>query len=326
MNGVTDNIPVAVNDSFLMDEDTSLSANIIANDSDTESETLTINTTPAIFPANGQLTIHADGTFTYTPSKDFNGNDGFQYKITDDIGQVATASVTITVNPVNDAPESLTNNFNVLDVQNAVPINLVTTAFATNQQGVLTVLAPGVLINDLDIDSDSLTATLITQATKGVVELSTDGGFVYTSQAGATGNDQFTYQTNDANGAAAPPTTVVISINNASFPPVAANDEYILSKDATLVVDNSAASAMSVLNNDSDLDSGDTLSVDTNLVKATSHGTLNMATDGTFTYIPNVGYFGIDSFSYRITDSQGNTAEASGKLTVNKTNNPPIAS
>ncbi|NQZ10462.1 MAG: tandem-95 repeat protein, partial [Algicola sp.] len=323
MNGVTDNSPVAANDSFSMDEDTSLSANIIANDSDAESATLTINTTPAIFPANGQITIHADGTFTYTPSKDFNGNDGFQYQVIDSIGQVATASVTITVNPVNDAPESLTNSFNVLDGQNAVPIALETATFATNQQGVLTVAAPGVLINDLDIDSTSLTATLVTQATQGIVELSNDGGFVYTAEAGATGSDQFTYQANDATGAVAPATTVVISINNASFPPVAANDEYVLSKDATLVVDNSATSAMSVLNNDSDLDSGDTLSVDTNLVKATSHGTLNMANDGTFTYIPNVGYFGIDCFSYRITDSQRNTAQASGKLTVNKINTPP---
>ncbi len=325
MNGITDNIPVAVNDSFLMDEDTSLSANITTNDSDLESTTLTINPTPVIFPTNGQLTINADGTFIYLPSKDFNGNDGFQYQISDSLGQTATASVTITVNPVNDAPESLPNNFNALDGQNAVPIDLNTTAFATNQQGVLTVAAPGVLINDLDIDSTNLTAVLITQATQGIVELSANGGFTYTADPSATGTDQFSYQANDASGAAAPVTTVVISINNASFPPVAANDEYVLSKDQTLAVDNSATNRMSVLNNDTDLDSGDTLTVDTSLIKATSHGTLNMAADGTFTYIPNMGFFGVDSFSYRITDSQGNTAQASGKLTVNKTNSAPTA-
>src|SRR3954447_20197606 len=54
--------------------------------------------------ANGSVVYNGDGTFTYTPNLNFNGSDSFTYTVTDDPGATSTATVHLTVNPVNDAP------------------------------------------------------------------------------------------------------------------------------------------------------------------------------------------------------------------------------
>lgn len=60
---------------------------------------------PVRGPANGTLVLNLDGSFTYTPNTDFFGQDTFTYRVTDPrLVSNNTATVTITVNPVNDAP------------------------------------------------------------------------------------------------------------------------------------------------------------------------------------------------------------------------------
>ncbi|WP_159694092.1 Ig-like domain-containing protein, partial [Cognatazoarcus halotolerans] len=55
-------------------------------------------------PANGSVTVNADGTFSYTPDANYNGPDSFTYTITDADGDVSTATATINVAPTSDAP------------------------------------------------------------------------------------------------------------------------------------------------------------------------------------------------------------------------------
>jgi hypothetical protein len=55
-------------------------------------------------PGNGTLTNNGDGTFSYTPNVDYNGPDSFVYEICDTDGACDTATVTISVTPVNDPP------------------------------------------------------------------------------------------------------------------------------------------------------------------------------------------------------------------------------
>ena len=101
--------PVAVDDDFTTDEDTTLSGTVFTNDSDVDSGFTLVNASDT---ANGTLTINADGTFDYVPDPDFFGTDSFTYRLEDPSGAVsAIATVTITVNPVNDAPVATDDNF-----------------------------------------------------------------------------------------------------------------------------------------------------------------------------------------------------------------------
>ncbi len=94
--------PVAQDDDFTTPFETAISRNVITNngngvDFDPESEPITVTTTPVSGPSNGNVTLAADGSFTYTPANGFFGTDSFEYQITDITGLTATATVTITV-------------------------------------------------------------------------------------------------------------------------------------------------------------------------------------------------------------------------------------
>ncbi|RKS42742.1 gliding motility-associated-like protein, partial [Gillisia mitskevichiae] len=94
--------PIAVDDTASTNEDTSVVIPVLNNDSDPEGDPLTIiNTTT---PSNGIVVINEDGTITYTPNSDYNGEDSFEYTISDGNGGTDTAIVIITVNPVDDSP------------------------------------------------------------------------------------------------------------------------------------------------------------------------------------------------------------------------------
>lgn len=319
--------PVATNDSFSVNEDTQLNDSLTANDFDEESGSVNINTNPLTSPSNGQLSINGDGTFSYLPTDNFAGRDMFSYQVTDGIGQIASATVTITVNATNDAPESSYNNFNVVDaaVKASAPGSPILAVSQSALAGTLLVAAPGLLINDIDIDSSNITVvtTPLVPPTQGTVILNADGSFVYTSNDGASGTDQFTYQTSDGQGGLAD-AIVRITINGDSFPPIAANDRYTLEQDQTFVANNSSSSSLSILANDLDLDPNDVLTISTNFILDPQHGNVNLAPDGTFTYTPNSGFFGTDFLVYEITDLQGNTAQAGLIFTITRKNTAPV--
>jgi Big-like domain-containing protein len=75
---------------------------VLQNDRDPEGGQLTAS--EASGPPNGTVTINADGSFTYNPDVNFFGDDRFSYRATDPTGKSSTATVTIHVAPVNDAP------------------------------------------------------------------------------------------------------------------------------------------------------------------------------------------------------------------------------
>ena len=74
-------------------------------DPDTDGDTLTAAIVTQ--PAHGSVSFSADGSFVYTPDPDFFGTDGFTYMVSDGNGGTDTASVSITVTPVNDPPTAV---------------------------------------------------------------------------------------------------------------------------------------------------------------------------------------------------------------------------
>ena len=295
----SNNPPVAANDSYSVNEDTTLSVTapgVLANDTDVDGNPLSAVLVAAA--SHGTLTLNANGSFTYVPAANYNGPDSFTYRANDGTANSNTATVSITVNPVNDPPVAANDSY------------------STNEDTTLSVTAPGVLANDTDVDGNPLTAVLVAGPSHGTLTLNANGSFTYVPAANYNGADSFTYRANDgtANSNTA---TVSITVNPVNDPPVAANDNYSTNEDTTLSV-----TAPGVLANDTDVD-GDPLSAV--LVAAASHGTLTLNANGSFTYVPAANYNGPDSFSYRANDGTANSRTATVSITVNPVNDPPVA-
>jgi DNA/RNA endonuclease G (NUC1) len=189
VNSINDG-PSASNDSATTDEDTPVTIDVLANDSDAENDSLTITAVSA--PSHGGAAI-SNGKVVYTPDANYNGGDSFTYTITD--GQLsATATVNVTVNAVNDAP-SASGDAATTDEDTAVTID--------------------VLANDSDVDHDSLTITAVSAPSHGGAAIS-NGKVVYTPNANYNGGDSFTYTITDGQLTATATVNVTVgSVNDA---------------------------------------------------------------------------------------------------------------
>jgi VCBS repeat-containing protein len=153
----------------------------------------------------GKLTVDQTGRWTYTldnattAAQELGGNDHpvetFTVRVTDEHGAVDDQTVTVTVNGTNDAPVATGENFRV------------------NAGGVLTIGAPGLLANDRDVDSTSLSAVLAGGPAHGTLSLDGNGSFVYTPTPGFTGADSFTYRVTDGS-LTSEVVTVAIHVND----------------------------------------------------------------------------------------------------------------
>jgi VCBS repeat-containing protein len=173
-----------------------------------------------------------------------------------------------------------------------------------------------VLANDTDSDGDTLTITGVTQGTNGsVTNNATDVS--YTPAPLFFGSDAFTYTISDGHGGNAT-ATVHVTVNHVNHPPHANADSYAVNQDTVLSV-----AAPGVLGNDTDVDAGDTLHAV--LVSSTSHGSLTLNADGSFTYTPNPGFACSDSFTYKANDGTADSNVATVSITVNDTQGPAIS-
>ncbi|MCA1684097.1 MAG: tandem-95 repeat protein, partial [Actinobacteria bacterium] len=291
--------PVAGNDNYSANEATPLTVaapGVLGNDTDPDGNALTASLVGA--PANGTVTLNADGSFTYTPNAGFNGPDSFTYKANDGTFDSNVATVTITVAAVNDAP--------------AAADDTVTTAEDTP----VTVAAPGVLGNDTDPESDTLNAVKVSDPANGTVTLNADGSYTYTPNAGFNGSDSFTYKANDGtlDSNVATVTITIAAVNDA---PVAADDTVTTAEDTPVTV-----AAPGVLGNDSDAD-GDTLSAAK--VSDPANGTVTLNANGSYTYTPDANFNGTDSFTYKASDGTADSNVATVAITVTAVNDVPVA-
>jgi Big-like domain-containing protein len=288
--------PVARDDAYATDEDAFVNGAVLANDTDVDGDRLSVEVQSG--PAHGTLTMNSDGRFTYLPAADYNGADSFTYRATD--GQLfsGSATATIAIAPVNDAPRPVAD------------------AYFVDEDAELDLDAPGVLGNDTDPDSPTFTAVLVTGPANGDLELAGDGSFAYRPNPDFNGTDSFTYTATDGE-AVSGPATVTITVNPVNDPPAGIEHSYTTDEDAQLVV-----AAPGVLQGATDVD-GDPLTAV--LFTAPDRGTLELATDGSFTYLPDPNFNGTDTFSYRMSDGQALSDPILVTITVDPVYDPPIA-
>ncbi len=176
--------PVAEDDFYSIDEDKSLYTytwrGVLANDVDPDGGTLwAIKVSD---PAHGAINLNSDGLLAYLPEENWGGTDTFTYKVTDGTSYSDIATVTLTVDAVNDAPLVVADAYDV-------------------QMGDFLVVQPeeGLLTNDSDIEDDELSAVLVNDAlpSHGEVQFLDEGGFTYLPDAGFVGTDSFEYKVFD---------------------------------------------------------------------------------------------------------------------------------
>lgn len=177
--------------------------------------------------------------------------------------------------------------------------------YSTPYGTVLTVAAPGLLGNDTPNGSGSMMAELVAAPANGTVTVAATGSFTYTPRAGFAGTETFTYRVSTLAGGPSLPAYVTIGVGATSGPrpPLALADAYGTTIDTALTV----AAAAGVLANDDAL-GGTALTAQ--LESPPAHGTLTLASDGSFTYTPAGGFAGADTFRYRPMTSSGGSGDA----------------
>ncbi|HND51363.1 MAG TPA: Ig-like domain-containing protein [Pirellulaceae bacterium] len=291
------NLPRATDDVYRVTEDTtSNTLAVLVNDLVHSEGKLTITGVSAP-TANGTVSIIGGKSLRYSPAANFAGTETFTYMVSDGLGGVSQARVTVDVSNINEDPTTQPD---------------VVTVPEDSADNVIDVLANDTSMPDV---GETLTIASVTQGSNGGV-VSIQGALVYyTPASNFAGAETFTYRIEDGHGGAATG-TVTVTVTNS-------NDNPTIVADSFAVNPNSANNFLDVLANDSSApDSGETLTITG--FTPTSHGSLVLF--GTqLRYTPTAGYLGPDSFSYSVADGNGGTGSATVSLTVTVVNNPPIA-
>jgi hypothetical protein len=206
--------PVAVDDSATTAEDIAVNVNVLANDSDADGDTLTVSGYQTASAQGGTVSCTSAGVCTYTPPANFNGADTFTYTASDGKGGSDSATVAITVNPVNDPPVAVDDTATT-DEDSSVEV--------------------GVLANDSDPDGDTLTISAYQAVSNygGTVSCTSGGACTYTPRVGFDGIDTFTYTVSDGSGGSAT-ATVTVTVNPVAPPLSAVRLNEILPQPATI--------------------------------------------------------------------------------------------
>jgi len=257
--------PVAAPAGVSTPEDTPVSGKVMVTDPDGDPLTFS----KASDPKHGTVIVNADGTYTYTPAAGYNGSDSFTVKVSDGKGGTITVTVNVTVTPVNDAP-----------VVTASPL---VTPEDTPVVG---------SIKASDPDGDPLTYTKASDPAHGTVTMNANGTYIYTPAANYFGPDSFTVTVSDGKGGLTL-VTVNITVTPVNDPPIAVDDKITTYADIPVTGN--------LLTNDSDPE-GDQLVINTIPATPPANGILVINPDGSFSYTPNPGFTGTDSFVYQVCD------------------------
>lgn len=300
IHSVNDAPPVAGDNSYTTPEDTARAVaapGVLGNDTDVDNDPMTAVLLTG--PANGDLALNADGSFVYNPDLNWNGTDTFTYQAHDGTAAGNTATVTITVTAVNDAPVAVSESYSMYEDE------------------VLTEAAPGVLGNDADVDSPTLTAVRVALPAHGTLSFSANGAFTYTPAPNYFGPDSFTYYATDGSANSSTITvTITVTNNPINDGPIANSDSYSTAEDTVLNV-----AAPGVLGNDTDVDNDPLTAIS---ASDPPHGTVTLNANGSFQYTPDLNYFGPDSFTYQAQDPSLATSTATVTINVTPVNDAPI--
>ncbi|RME30836.1 MAG: tandem-95 repeat protein, partial [Candidatus Zixiibacteriota bacterium] len=238
---------------------------------------------------------------TYTPAANYFGDDAFSYTVRDNENAKSnTATVSITVRPVNDPPVAVNDTA------------------ATSEESAVTI---DVLQNDHDIDGTVSGATLVivnppANGTAGA-NLAT-GQITYTPGPEFAGTDVFKYTVADNQGLTSNVAQVVVVVSGSNDAPLALPDSATTNEDQPVQI--------SLTENDNDPE-GQLDQASVEILQQPGRGTVAFTqAPGQVRYTPEPDFFGSDQFTYRVKDQQGSFSNvAAVHVSVVSVNDPPLA-
>ena len=299
----SNNVPVAMNDSYQGSVNLQVAGNVISNDFDPDGD-MNPNSVTLISsgPSSGTLTLNTDGTFIYVPVHGFIGPVNFEYQVCD-LGlpircDQAKVTIHILANPVGNSTFATEDSF-----------------FGSEDS----LLIGKLLTNDNDPQGDMqiVNTTPLKGPSHGTLVLNADGNFTYTPEANYNGSDQFIYGICD-NGT--PKTcgqaTIYLLIRSLGNYPNVMDDFFT-------TIESVAVSGNVSLNDTPSISGGNIWTIDPEH-SGPSNGIVVVNPDGNFIYTPNLDFHGSDTFVYKVCDAAGNCDQAKVTITITSVNDTPI--
>ncbi|MCA1245681.1 Ig-like domain-containing protein, partial [Massilia sp. MS-15] len=255
--------------------------------SDVDGDTITYATGRA--PQHGTVSIDAGGNYSYTPARGYSGTDSFTFTVSDGQGGSNTYDVTVVVGATNEAPVGAG------------------TSIVTRENSSVA----GALPAATDADGDVITYAKAGEPAHGKLVIQPGGSYLYTPDAGFHGADSFSYTISDGQGGSNT-YTVEVTVTALNRAPVAADASIATGEDTPVAGDLPRAQDA---NGDIPLYS---------LASGAGHGTVSVAVDGGYTYVPHPDFHGSDSFSYTVSDGKGGSNTYTVTVEVAPRNDLPV--
>ncbi|OBT23599.1 polymer-forming cytoskeletal family protein [Vibrio cyclitrophicus] len=291
--------PVAGPTSYTIDEDSVLTfseSQILVNASDVEGDVELVGIN--YDGSDGIFTVNGDGTCSFAPNENFNGQVQLGVTIQDESGATVETHINVDVLPINDAPVSG-------DL-----------AYTINEDSSITLGQEQLLARAGDIDSDNLEAINLSTDENATIQQNEDGSYTITPNADYNGDLDLSFDIIDNDGGEVQ-VGLDITVNPVNDLPQAQDQQFTIEEDGTLLFTDE-----DLLVGASDID-GDELSIE-NVLYTGADGVLSDNGDGTYSFAPNENFNGDVQFSFDVSDGTGSTA-AVIDVSVTPENDPPVA-
>ncbi len=282
--------PIANTMSFGIQEDEEISGSVSGAVNHNDEESLFFGT--MIAPTNGTLVIQNTGEYTYSPNANFFGSDQFTYLVCDPLGACDTASIYISIASVNDAPQPSNDALSINEDQSS-EVNLAA--------------------NDFEVENQVMSYELIGSSNLGEASISTSGILSFVPNANEFGTETLIISICDSQGACSE-SILEINVDSVNDLPYIIEQAYSTEEDISL---NSTLLFMV-----SDIEESE---LNFTITSNPFNGILELNSNGTFTYTPNENYYGTESLTYTVCDTDGGCSEGTLEIVIASVNDAPQA-
>jgi cyclophilin family peptidyl-prolyl cis-trans isomerase len=301
-------VPLTIGQSFTANDDSvtvaedsgATTIDVLSND-DLLSGVGSLTVISVTQPASGGSAALNTGVVSFTPSENFNGTSTFTYRVSDSQGIQQTATVTVTVQAVNDPPTGIDDVFSVDQDSGNNFLNVLANDSSAPDTG-----------ETLKVTGLTPSGTTAEGAT---ISVAPDGaGVFYQPATGFSGVDSFAYTLSD--GTAQREVSVSVTVQNPDNPPTAEDDTFSITED-------DAEAAYDLLANDTQDIDGQNFYIDSVSVPD-SGGSVRISSDGlNFFYQPAPNFNGTETFTYVLRDSGGGSSVGTVQFEVESVNDAP---